>query len=51
MKVGVRIPVGINYIFAKAPLDIFLEIVPMLELVPRTEFNLNGGIGIRYFFK
>jgi len=49
-RVGVRIPLGINYIFEKAPLDIFLEFVPLLDLVPSTNFELNGAIGIRYRF-
>jgi len=49
-RVGVRIPVGINYFFEKAPLDIFLEFVPLLDLVPSTNFELNGAIGIRYRF-
>lgn len=47
---GARIPLGINYIFDDAPLDIFAEIVPGLELIPETEFALAGGVGIRYFF-
>jgi hypothetical protein len=49
-RVGVRIPVGINYIFGDAPLDIFVELAPVLDLVPSTEFELTGGIGIRYYF-
>jgi len=49
-KVGVRIPVGVDYIFTGAPLDIFLELVPLLDLVPNTKFLFNGGIGVRYFF-
>ena len=49
--VGVRIPIGLNYLFAGAPLDIFLEVVPVLDLVPSTAFTVNGGIGVRYFFK
>ena len=49
-KVGVRIPVGIAYQFVEAPFDIFLEIVPLLELVPATDFGLNSAIGVRYFF-
>lgn len=49
-RVGIRVPVGINYIFEKAPLDIFLEVGPLLDLVPATEFGLSGGIGIRYYF-
>ena len=47
---GARIPLGINYIFDDAPLDIFAELVPGLDLAPDTEFDLAGGIGIRYFF-
>ena len=49
--ISIRIPIGLNYLFEAAPMDVFLEIVPMLDLIPRTEVNLNGGIGIRYFFK
>ncbi|KPK74916.1 MAG: hypothetical protein AMJ89_05210 [candidate division Zixibacteria bacterium SM23_73] len=49
-KLGVRVPLGINYLFAKTPLDVFLEIVPILDLAPNTDFSLNGAIGIRYFF-
>ena len=50
-KVGVRFPGGINYLFPEAPLDVFLEIVPLLDLAPSTKFRLNAAIGIRYFFQ
>lgn len=49
-KLGVRIPVGINYLFEDAPIDMFFEIVPILDLLPSTKLNFNGGVGIRYFF-
>ena len=49
-KVGVRIPVGIGYFFEGAPLDFFLELVPILDLAPDTEFEFNGALGLRYFF-
>ena len=49
-NVGIRFPVGLDYIFANAPFDIFLEIVPILDLAPDTEFDLNGAIGGRYWF-
>jgi hypothetical protein len=32
------------------PLDIFLEIVPILDLAPKVGFDFNGAIGIRYYF-
>lgn len=50
-NVGVRVPVGLEYLFASAPVDIFLELVPRLDLVPDTEFGIDGGLGARYFFK
>lgn len=49
-RIGIRVPVGIDYLFAKAPLDVFLELAPLLDLVPETEFQLDAGVGIRYFF-
>ena len=49
-KIGIRIPVGLAYIFADAPLDTFLEIVPVLDLVPETDLDFNAALGIRYFF-
>lgn len=48
--VGARIPVGLDYQFANAPIDIFFEIVPILDLVPSTNFNLGGGLGVRFWF-
>jgi len=49
-KVAIRVPIGISYIFANAPLDLFLEIVPSLNLWASTNFETNGGFGIRYYF-
>jgi hypothetical protein len=47
---GIRIPLGIAYLFEAAPLDIFLEVVPTLELLPATDIGFEGGIGARFFF-
>jgi hypothetical protein len=49
-KLGVRVPVGLAYIFQSAPIDIFLEVVPILNFVPKTDFNINAALGARYFF-
>jgi len=49
-KFGVRIPVGIDYLLDNAPLDIFFEIVPVLDLTPETKFRFSAGLGIRFFF-
>jgi len=49
-RLAVRIPVGIDYMFGDVPVDIFLEVVPMLELIPKTNFQFNAALGSRYFF-
>ncbi len=49
-RFGVRGVLGINYFFQTAPLDMFLEIVPILDLLPGTYLSFNAGIGLRYFF-
>ena len=48
-RFGARIPVGLDYKFTSAPIDIFLELVPILDLAPSTNFNLGGGIGVRFW--
>lgn len=50
-RVGVRIPVGMAYEFQNAPFDVFIEVVPLLDLAPDTEFGFNGAVGFRYYFE
>ena len=47
---GVRFPLGISYVFADTPVDVFAEIVPIMDVAPETDFRLNGAIGFRYYF-
>jgi hypothetical protein len=47
---GFHVPLGIAYHFEEAPLDVFIEIRPGLNLTPKTEFDMSGGIGVRYYF-
>jgi len=49
-RIGIRIPVGLEYIFERNYVDMFLEVVPLFDLTPETKFRINSGIGIRYFF-
>ena len=50
VMVGIRVPFGVSYLFADAPADIFAEIVPILDVAPKTDFRLNAAIGARYYF-
>jgi hypothetical protein len=47
---GARGVVGIEYIFQNAPLDAFLELAPGTSILPRTRFDVDAGIGMRFFF-
>lgn len=49
-RFGIRIPVGLSYMFDKAPFDIFMEIGPVMDVVPATEFHVMGFVGFRYYF-
>lgn len=50
LDLGIRFPVGLAYLFEGAPVDVFLEVVPVLDLIPATDFDLDGGIGARFWF-
>jgi len=49
-QVGVRIPLGLSYLFEKDPVEIFFELGPIMNLTPKTLFRMTTGIGIRYYF-
>ena len=54
MRIGVRVPFGLEYVFASVPIGLFLEVVPTFDLagVPpdRNLFGPQGSIGFRYYF-
>lgn len=48
--IGARFPIGLNYHLADAPIDFFVELVPILDLTPDTDFEMNAALGGRFFF-
>jgi hypothetical protein len=48
---GVRGTIGLDYLVEEAPIDIFIEAAPIMDLTPSTELQFNGGLGFRFFFK
>ena len=50
-RAGIRFPVGVSYLFPDAPVEVFTEVAPILDLAPDTSLQWNGGIGIRYYFR
>ena len=50
-RFGIRIVGGVDFMVYSVPLDVFLEVAPIMDLIPATELGLNGGLGVRFFFK
>jgi hypothetical protein len=48
--IGIRIPVGVLHNIKNSQFDVFLEIVPAIEVAPDTDFGFDAGIGMRYYF-
>lgn len=58
--VGIRIPIGIDFDFNRAPIDIFLQIVPVIDFLrgdyyryynDRTHLAVDPSVGFRFWFK
>lgn len=47
--IGVRVPVGVNYLFEDSPVGLFMEIAPILNLAPSTDFDVDGSVGVRFY--
>jgi hypothetical protein len=47
---AVRGVFGIAWLPRQAPVDVFLELVPSLQIAQSTGFAIDAGLGARYFF-
>ena len=45
-----RVPLGIEFLFRKPSLALFVELASGLGIAPSTFGVVNGGVGVRYFF-
>lgn len=48
--VGVRSPLGLEINVTNPNIQFFVEVALALNLIPSTDVNLNGGVGVRYKF-
>ncbi len=49
LNVGLRLGGGIEWTIAR--FGVFLEIYPVVNIFPATDFDLEGGLGIRFYFR
>jgi hypothetical protein len=47
---GLRGVIGLNYLIRKTPLDLFLELAPLVVLTPNSASGVDLGFGARVFF-
>lgn len=47
---GVRVPLGIAVQWVNTPVELYLEAGPGIKLAPETNFQITGGLGVRYYF-
>ena len=54
MRIGLRVPFGLEYVFYTVPIGLFLEVVPKFDLtgVPHDHgfFGPQASVGFRYYF-
>lgn len=49
-QIGIRIPIGVSYLWTTAPIDFFAEVGPRANVIPQTSFAVDLMIGLRYRF-
>ena len=50
-KFGIRALGGIAYYFPRHPVEVFFEVVPVLDLSPGSRLRTYAGAGARYYFR
>ena len=47
---GFRAVVGLDYLFEDAPLDLFFEAGPILDVTPEAKCRFTVALGMRFWF-
>ena len=47
--VGIRVPVGLQWL-PSSLIEVFVQTVPTLNVIPATTFGNDWGVGIRFYF-
>lgn len=50
LALGVRIPLGVEWVAPEVPVTLFAELVPALRIIKSTDGDFQAGIGGRFFF-
>jgi len=50
-EAGLRLPLGVSFLCKDVPVEFFAEIAPVVRFAPDTGAGIDGGVGVRYYFK
>ncbi len=50
MGFAARVPVGLGYLIPQSPIEIFLEVAPLMIFTPTTDVGVDVGLGGRVYF-
>lgn len=50
VALGARVPLGLTVAFNEVPVEVFVEVVPSLEVFPAIGVFGQGGLGARFYF-
>lgn len=48
--IAIRAPLGVDVNAIDAPVEVFMEVVPTIDVDPEFFFYFTGGVGFRYYF-
>ncbi|MDI6850321.1 MAG: hypothetical protein QMD82_00040 [bacterium] len=48
-KMGIKIPLGMKFLFDNLPIDVFAEVSPGIHLIPETSPLIEGALGLRFY--
>ncbi len=48
--IGIRFPMGLLFPAKHRRFDLFIEVVPIIDLVPEIDVVFTGGLGMRFYF-
>jgi hypothetical protein len=51
LAIGPRVPVGVQYVLGDHHIDLFAELAVAFNIIPQTNIDLEGGVGMRFMFK
>ena len=49
MGFGVRVPLGVSYLIPRSPVELTLELAPMVIFAPNGGVGIDGGLAVRFY--